>query len=330
MFRFLFLLALFSCALAQVRKEGYMGWAWYEVGRDNLVLLAGHGGKVMPSQLPRRHHGCLENGVCVYRQGCTPQTTVCRVTTVMDSYTIQLTNFIATGLRKLGIYPHVIICDISRKLIDLNRPIDIACLGVKECEKFYNSWHGFVEEAIGSIKGVGLVIDVHGQAHKENWTELGYRIKKKELNAENYTEMRTSIHQLQVRSGLSLKELITGRMSMGHFLSEQDYRVVPSGKIPKPDNGGYYSGGYNTETYGSSKNVPGRCTDAIQFEVAKNLRFSGTQELQKIGADFAAAIQQFYEVHNYADSNLTCAAFKASLTKMYIFFLAFVMWFNFT
>ena len=64
-------------------------------------------------------------------------------------------------------FPHVIICHLSRKKLDANRDISEAAEGNEHSELAWNEFHMFIDIAISSIEGRGLYIDIHGQSHKK-------------------------------------------------------------------------------------------------------------------------------------------------------------------
>ena len=67
---------------------------------------------------------------------------------------------------------------------------------------------------------------------------------------------------------LKLTDLLSDELSMGSLLTENNYASVPSKDYIAPKEGElYFSGGYNTEVYGSKDNGS---VDAIQVELNMN------------------------------------------------------------
>ena len=65
-------------------------------------------------------------------------------------------------------------------------------------------------------------------------------------------------------NGMGLSDLLRGENSFGEFYENENYPTVPSKADPFPfSNEPYFSGGYNTNRYGSNS---GGSIDAIQIE----------------------------------------------------------------
>ena len=63
---------------------------------------------------------------------------------------------------------------LFRIKLDANRNIGEATFGVKETEDAWRQYQDYINQSKSTIGGGGLFIDVHGQAHVEDWIELGY------------------------------------------------------------------------------------------------------------------------------------------------------------
>ena len=85
----------------------------------------------------------------------------------------------------------------------------MAAQGNLEAEKAWKEYHGFIEEA-KSVEGVGVVIDLHGQSHRQNSTELGYLLSTAELNSGDYDSAKSSVKHLARRLNKTGKEIMTG------------------------------------------------------------------------------------------------------------------------
>ncbi len=64
--------------------------------------------------------------------------------------------------------------------LDPNRAIDEAAQGDPTAEGVYNDYHFYLEQA-KQIVGRGILFDLHGQAHGQNSTEMGYLLLPEEL-----------------------------------------------------------------------------------------------------------------------------------------------------
>ena len=125
-------------------------------------------------------------------------------------------------------------------------------------------------------------------------TELGYLIKKDDLNSGNYQPEDTSIRGLVERTGKDLTEvlifhlyayddifscfvhrqLLHGHESLGGLLTSAGYITVPSHDKKTPGSQKYFRGGYTVQTYGSKD---GGEVDAIQIEVQSEIRYLAHQ-----------------------------------------------------
>ncbi|KAM4019483.1 uncharacterized protein ACNLHF_000192 isoform 1-T2 [Anomaloglossus baeobatrachus] len=272
----------------------------YQVGNMSLILTAPHGGSLTPSSIPSRDAGCYEKatGKCHYTHSCPSgaviDTVNCKVTTVKDLYTQEMVLAVAKEICHLtsGYCPHVVINNLSRSKLDPNRDKDEAAFGVPDADRAWDEFMDFIRAAKSRMTQ-GLVIDIHGQAHAEQWIELGYLISKTNLDSAKFSASDTSIYALSKRRlGTSFEDLLRGRQSLGKLIEEQNinYVSVPSPSNPGPSGGNYFSGGYITSTYGSKTSGE---VDAIQIELPKWIRDSA--ERPKFAAVLAKVLLNFYE-----------------------------------
>ncbi|XP_040298136.1 uncharacterized protein LOC121009228 [Bufo bufo] len=296
-----FLLGLWlNISNAQEIIYGKNKYIEYQVGNMSLILTAPHGGSLTPSSIPTRDTGCWEKatGNCYYTHSC-PSGSVkdsvnCKVTTVKDLYTQEMALAVAKEICRLtsGFCPHIVINNLSRSKLDPNRDKDEAAFGVPDADQAWDEFMGFIRSA-KSHMSQGLLIDIHGQSHPEQWIELGYLISKANLDSGKFSASDTSIYALSKRRpDASFEELLRGRQSLGMFIEEQNvnYVCVPSPSNPGPNGGAYFSGGYITSTHGSK--ISGE-VDAIQIELPKWIREN--VERPKFAAVLAKAILNFYQ-----------------------------------
>ena len=183
----------------------------------------------------------------------------------------------------LGLRPHFVYTRLKRRKLDANREIHEATFDVPDAMKAYQDYHGFISQAKWAITGRGLLLDIHGQAHKPERTELGYLISRNNLNSGTFSLEETSIRSLandkcnqwwiklydRIFGTLCFKDLIHGINSLGYFINQQDLDAVPSPRDMKPRNTKYFSGEYTAKKYGSRD---GGDVDGIQMEFPKTLR----------------------------------------------------------
>ncbi|KAI0239388.1 hypothetical protein LSAT2_009897, partial [Lamellibrachia satsuma] len=270
----------------------------YVTGSLNVIITAPHGGHLLPSSIPNRVAGCFDvNTGCDYQHNCgTPDPKNCPVNLVKDSYTSSITTAIANELESLtGDRPHTIYCRLHRRKMDANREVNEATLNVQEAIYAYNNFTAFINAAKTSIGGRALLLDIHGQTHAANWTELGYAVSASKLNSGLFSASDSTIKAIGMHTTHASKICFayTTPNSLGHYLSNEAYRVVPSPVFPSPGSNGYYSGGYNVKTHGSRN---GGLVDAIQVEIPKQERFSSVRRTNFAKA-VARAVKHFMDDH---------------------------------
>lgn len=86
----------------------------------------------------------------------------------------------------------------------------------------YNDYHQMIESYFANdfmlneqkkIFSQGLVIDLHGQCHQENWIELGYLLSSNDLSKNlntNYARNKSSLTCLADETNESIESLIRG------------------------------------------------------------------------------------------------------------------------
>lgn len=171
----------------------------------------------------------------------------------------------------LGKEPYLLINNIDRKYLDLNRPLQLGTSNRKS-ESYWNNFHNKLQSIITECKnkfGYCLLLDIHGNANTENLIQLGYGVSFKEIERGVCQDL--SLQQLKMRySPLSLTH---GNRSLGKFLD--DYLMsVPSPRmetinkmkiIAQDDK--YYKGGFITQFHSKNSEI-----DAIQIEISPDLR----------------------------------------------------------
>ena len=133
-------------------RFGPSGFVEYREGTVGIVIAVPHGGEWDNPDIPPRTYGISEG----------------------DDHTKELSEAVTSAIcRSLGKCPHLIISDLKRSKLDPNRDIQEAAQGDPKAEEAWREYHGFIDEAKAK-EGLGLVIDLHGQSHRKNSTELGY------------------------------------------------------------------------------------------------------------------------------------------------------------
>ena len=258
-------------------NEDIFDESWLEVKTGNipLVISASHGGEISPQQIPNRSCG----------------------TNSRDSNTAQLSIEIENVFNQYAKQPYLIVAQIARTKIDLNRDLSEATCGNSLMNTTWNRYHQYIEEALASaIKefGYALYIDLHGQSHPIRRLELGYLLSKLDLK-DNYDQTtpnatlaeKSSIKNLLKFNGnLNFRELLIGKNALGTLFQNEGFPSVPSldDPFPQPDDP-YFNGGYNTRRYTSS-NYP----NVFGLQIEAN--FKGVRDTAENRAKFSEAFVQ--------------------------------------
>ena len=231
----------------------------YRHGDIPLIIISVHGGNLLPDWIETRT--CQDASI------------------VTDLHTKEIALKIESHLKSMGFSPYIVLNNLHRKKLDLNRTLKKSNCGDMTTEIYWNLFHDKVDNFRNEIQnqfGSGLVIDIHGHSHKEQRIELGYLLSSSELRMDNSKingsdfKNESSVKSLLDKNfdNLKLTDLLSGELSMGSLLTENNYASVPSKNFIAPKEGElYFSGGYNTEVYGS-KYVG--TVDAIQVELNMN------------------------------------------------------------
>lgn len=252
-------------------------WIEYTPGDAPLVIVAPHGGLLLPSELLDR--GCAE---CVTVNDANTQALA---RAIVDSFTVR------TGRR-----PHLVANLLHRRKFDGNRALGEATSGNTAILAPSWEWmHAAIDSARADVvrrAGRGLLIDLHGHAHDIARLELGYllsasqlRLSDADLDAGRLLGV-SSIARLatDARGAPPVGELLRGPSSLGGLLAARGVPAVPAPSAPAPLVGeDYFSGGYNTDRHGSRL---GGFVDAIQIEC----HFPGVRDTPDNRARFAGIL----------------------------------------
>ena len=271
----------------------------YTPGDIDLILTVPHNGYKKPDSIPTRQPGCKNSaGVCQFpgADSCT-RTKTCKVATLGDAQTQKIGRAVFNAFVGLtGRTPHLVINNIHRSKMDPNRELADAAQGNREAIAAFNAYHDTIRKAMSTFGGKpGLVIDIHGQGHKKNSTEIGYLIKKAALNSGKFANSELSIKSLVRRENIKLDDFLFGQRSLGALFEESGYKAVPSPRQPSPGPDLYYRGGYTTQVHGSKGGV----VDAIQLEIPGEIRMDGGEGVRTQFSTTLATILERYFSTNY-------------------------------
>jgi hypothetical protein len=215
---------------------GEQKYVEYTEGDLPLVISSPHGGRAKPDEIPTREQGVVQ----------------------IDTNTQEVARAVVDEFRaRTGRRPHLVVCQLHRQKLDVNREIQEAAAGNATAEKAWKEYHGFVEQALkAAVKqsGKAFYIDLHGQAHPDHRIELGYLHDASlygkpdaVLNGEA-TVAASSLRKLVAASKLSYVELIRGPRSLGGMLEARGFACTPSPERPVP-NVPYFRGGYSVRRH---------------------------------------------------------------------------------
>jgi len=243
----------------------------YKAGNSGIIIAVPHGGLLDTKMIPNRRYGTFEP----------------------DDYTKELGEFVRASIcRYLGKCPHLVVSNLKRIKLDPNRDIAEGAQGNSNAEKAWRNYHGLIDYAKKNHP-YGVVIDLHGQSHRMNSTELGYLLSTNQLNRGIYNSDLSSIQRLARRTRRSGREIITGSASLGAFLEQEGYKAFPSPRQLAPGSQAYFPGYYTVRRHGADDFGT---FDAISVETPREVRIdAGRTARLKLGDSLGRAISNFYK-----------------------------------
>lgn len=275
-------------------------------GDINLVLSVPHNGyqhhsKEVYPDIPVRQPGCKDSrGECIFPGPASSCHAVCKVSTKGDMQTQDIAKQVVTAFHALtGRTMHLVISNLHRSRMDPNREVVEATQNNTKAVQAYNEFHGAIRSAIQTFgEQPGILVDLHRQVHQANMIEIGYSIKKRDLNKEIYGDGNLSIRSLATRfqDSVQLKDFIRGSRSLGALFEKFSYAAVPAPKKTCPGTDKYFNGGYITATYGSTARG---VVDAVQLELPKKIRKvgRGSDNIKQFSKDLAQVLAIFFSTN---------------------------------
>ncbi|MBC8087349.1 MAG: hypothetical protein H7Z40_08775 [Phycisphaerae bacterium] len=284
-----------------VAGQSYFGkndYIEYIAGNAPIILTAPHGGSLAPAAIPDR-----TTGPC----GGAP-------TTVTDLNTRELVRAMQQQyFARFGKYPHVIIANLARRKLDVNRRPPLATCGNTEADAAYAEWHKFIDvakQAAITAYGKGWYLDMHGHGHAIQRLELGYLLSDNELNLTDATldasrgyEESASIRTLSQFSSLSFSALLRGATSLGTLYTNNGFPAIPSQSDPAPLGAEYFDGGDNTRRHGCGAEATpyGGTTGGNICGLQIEVNFTGVRDnaanRDNFGAVTARVLEQYLQQH---------------------------------
>ena len=250
-----------SCQLIEDTVWGREDYVSYQIGTLPIILLAPHGGKLEPDEIPQRSGASA----------------------LPDLHTFELSQAISDAFyAELGRRPHLVACHLHRFRLDCNRSLEVGAEDNPFAQQAWHEFHDYISQAkanIHNIYGRGLLLDIHGMTRDK--IEVGTLVTANQLlevderiNHGAYPAS-SSVRSLEKSSTASFSSITRGSYSLGTLLSDHGYASIPSLDYPNPglDSDGdvesYYHGGFNTLTHGSRSTGQ---IDAIQLEHPYSIR----------------------------------------------------------
>jgi hypothetical protein len=294
----LFVCLLFFCG-NRIKAQTYqLGQTYYDAnqyieyqpGNIPLIIIVPHGGYLEPASIPDRNCTGCSTTSAAYTQ---------ELARILSQ---EVTNNTTPGTCR----PHLIINHLHRKKLDANEDITIAANGNPQAEAAWYAFHNFIADARDTALQYysrALLVDLQGHTHSIQRLELGYLLSGAELRqADNIVDtiQTSSINGLvQQHPTPCLSQYIRGYVSLAAAIEHSNsFTAVPSLTTPAPLVGEpYFSGGYNTQRYGSNN---GGALDAIQLKCPESMRLDSTTrtfEGQELGQAIFNYVANNYSVH---------------------------------
>lgn len=320
MLLFTFLLCIVSLVHCENVFHGSNNYTTINLGNINIMITSAHGGQEKPEDIETRNTDSIGN-----LKG--------------DFNTKEISFVIRDHLQELfenagysHNLPFLVYNNLHREKMDPNRDANQSCENsIDNCTQAYNDFHRFIEKyfnedfmILGSTRyKQGLLIDIHGQSHKEGWIELGYLLSSATLDGDKQISPESSsIRQIAALSSYTFEDLIRGPQSLGSiFQTKCNFDTVPSSKFKSPNKGNYYSGGYITKVHGS-RSLPKHRVSAIQLELPFKLR--SNTEYENSGKLIAKAVYEFYVINRLGDLEISASSCGRFSSFSFVFMSLFI------
>jgi len=262
--------------------------------KSKLILTAPHGGELRPEFMHTRTKDFVvkpdDNNY-----GDTES-----FSGISDSKTLELTEELANEIKRTsGLRPHIILNHLHRSKLDANRAMSLAAQGDGNSEAAWKAFHQYIDDAKKQVakNGNGLLLDIHGNAHRPQRTEVGLLLKSKDFIAEDLEQFtdKSSVRAMVKSGKATMAELVRGEYALGTLLNNIGVLATPSKSNPNPadikifPDGRYFNGGYITARHGSrfSGNI-----SAIQLEFNGDIRINDQNRLTYVKS-ISEVINQF-------------------------------------
>ena len=250
----------------------------YNEGNIPILILSIHGGKSDINCEPRKKIHSVP-----------------RFVKSNDLYTGTISDKIYSEMKNSGYEPYLLINNIHRKYVDLNRMIDFACdKNCLDCKRHYYLFHSKLSNIVAEILNKYnkcLIFDVHGNKHSFNMLQLGYHItlsnlKKHKLEKHSWTSLR-DVNNKQ------LENYILGKKSLSYYL-QKSLKDIDTSVYPNSNNLNRHKfDGVKTRYYSGTKTVMMNYKDICDVNLVE-LSLE-TRKNKKTPSKIAKGLIQFYK-----------------------------------
>jgi hypothetical protein len=280
---------------------GYKGYTEMELGNINLLISVPHDGQLYPVDIQNRTADELNNLKGDFNTR--------KVAQKLRDELVALFASVGQSARPFMVYNN-----LHRVKMDPNRNASECCANQRDDSiKAYTDYHSMITNNFKvnfMLNGPrsyrqGLIIDIHGQSHPENWIEIGYLLSSSQLNRTLDKTLRPSVNYLILLNNYDMEGVIRGNLSLGGIMQQKfNLKCVPSPLYPSPNGGNYYSGGFITSAHGSSQTNEYRL-NAIQIELPFSMRANDTA-VNLSAKQVAASIFEYYNRHSMSTCEKFC------------------------
>lgn len=184
----------------------------YKEGNIPVVLLSLHdGSQKIPDCKKRQNHLDVKEFV-----------------TQNDTNTKTITLEVYKFFKKHHKSPYLLINDIKRKHVDLNRKISNGCnISCDSCINYHFLFHEKLETVVNEIMKKFkkcLIIDIHGNMHTHNMVQMGYGVSKTNILKNNITDMSFK----SVKHKSDVEEFFYGEKSLSKFFHGRSFEIYPT------------------------------------------------------------------------------------------------------
>jgi hypothetical protein len=206
-----------------------------------------------------------------------------------DTNTKTVTLEVYKFFKKHNLFPYLLINDVKRKHVDLNRKISKGCnISCDPCINYHFLFHekldAIVSEIMKKYKKC-FIVDIHGNMNTHNMVQMGYGVSKTNILRNNIKTMSFK----SIKDKADIDEYFYGEKSLSKFFQDKSFETFPTyQKINKPflKTIKYYSG--SKLIMNKFKDI----CDVVLLEISKNLR--AKKNLKFLSTQIGQSLLEYY------------------------------------